>query len=289
MARNNIAWLRRIGVIAGVSALALVACQSQQAAQVVPAPPAPAAVAAAPAPPAPTQTPTPVAAKPLTEAQIAGEALYQKNCAACHDKSEETRSPSKVQLRAMSLQFLNYTLTAGKMQTQGKTLTPEERGTLITYLSNAAAFGATPPVKPDWANAVLCPADQRKVDLSGQVVSVGFGYDRTNTRALTAKQAGLTTKQLSSMDLAWSVGFPDIAEMRSQGATVGTTLFIPVAATGPDVRDQPRDAEAVLQMGLHDARRRAAAHQRRLWQREPTARRCWSSPASTRPSTPSTR
>ncbi|HVY89684.1 MAG TPA: PQQ-binding-like beta-propeller repeat protein, partial [Hyphomonadaceae bacterium] len=63
-------------------------------------------------------------------------------------------------------------------------------------------------------------------------VSVGFGYDHVNTRALTAKQAGLTTKQLSNMDLAWAIGFPDIAEMRSQGAIVGKTLFLPVAATG---------------------------------------------------------
>jgi polyvinyl alcohol dehydrogenase (cytochrome) len=240
MSKSNIAWLGRAGVIAGVSALALVACQSQQAADMVAPKPAPAAVAPVAPPPAPPPTPTaparaptPVAAaKPLTEAQIAGEALYQKTCATCHDHSDTTRAPSKEQLRAMSLQFLNYALTAGKMQTQGKGLTPEERGTLITYLSNAAAFGASPPVKPDWANASLCPADQRAVDLKGQVVSAGFGYDRANTRALSAKQAGLTTKQMSSMDLAWSVGFPEIAEMRSQGAVVGTTLFIPVAATG---------------------------------------------------------
>ena len=230
--------IRACTILACVSALALVACQTQptpeiaseeparQAAMPTPVPPSPGPQVAPSIAPVSSQTP------PLTAAQVAGEALYQKHCASCHDQTDVTRAASKEQLRAMSLQFLNYALTAGKMQAQGKGLSSEERATLVTYLSTAAAFGAVPPVKPDWANAVLCSADQRKVDLSGQVVSTGFGYDHSNTRALTANQAGLTTKQLSNMDLAWSVGFPEVAEMRSHGAIVGTTLFIPVAATG---------------------------------------------------------
>ena len=59
MGKSNAAWLGRIGVIAGVSALALVACQSQQAAEVVSAKPAPVEgvpVGAQPAPPPTTPT-----------------------------------------------------------------------------------------------------------------------------------------------------------------------------------------------------------------------------------------
>jgi polyvinyl alcohol dehydrogenase (cytochrome) len=243
MRTPNTARLSRIGAfgLMTVSALAIAACQSaQQPAAEAPKPVQQAAAPPAPPPPPPpapvtpppAPAPQPVAAKPPTASEIAGEALYQKNCASCHDHSAETRAPSKEQLRAMSLQFLNYTLTAGKMQTQGKGLSVEERGTLVTYLSTAAAMGASKAVNVDWSKNAMCAADQRAVDLKPAPVSVGFGYDHLNTRALTAKQAGLTTAQLSNMDLAWSVGFPDIAEMRSQGATVGTTLFIPVAATG---------------------------------------------------------
>ncbi len=68
----------------------------------------------------------------------------------------------------MSLQFINYTLTAGKMKVQGSNLTPQERGTLINYLSNNPALGPTNKTSPDWANASLCPADRRAVDLQGQ-------------------------------------------------------------------------------------------------------------------------
>jgi polyvinyl alcohol dehydrogenase (cytochrome) len=118
------------------------------------------------------------------------------------------------------------------MKVQGSKLTPEERGTLVNYLTANPAFGPANTTPPDWANASLCPADRRTVDLKGQVVSLGFGFDKSNTRALTAKQAGLTTAQLSNMDLAWSIGFPNIPEMRAQGAIVGDTMFFPVAATG---------------------------------------------------------
>ncbi|MBI1360109.1 MAG: PQQ-binding-like beta-propeller repeat protein [Alphaproteobacteria bacterium] len=213
-------------ILACVSALALVACQTEKPADKIAEAPA-----AAPAAQAPTAAPpsTPVSA---ASPDAAGEALYQANCAACHDHSDTTRAPSKDQLRAMSLQFLNYTLTSGKMKVQGSKLTAEERGTLVNYLANNPAFGPSNKTPANWADDFMCPADRRAVNLNAQVVSAGFGFDKDNTRALTAKQAGLTKAQLSDMDLAWSIGFPDIAEMRAQGAVVGTTLFFPVAATG---------------------------------------------------------
>ena len=40
------------------------------------------------------------------------------------------------------------------------------------------------------------------------------------TESLTAAQAGLTKAQLSEMELAWSIGFPDATGMRAQGAVV---------------------------------------------------------------------
>ena len=125
---------------------------------------------------------------------MTGEQLYNANCASCHDKPEVTRAPSMQQLNAMSIQFLNYTLTNGKMKVQGSGLSAQDRGTLVSYLSKAAAFGATVSTGTNWANTFLCAADKRKVDLSGPTISEGFGYDKLNTRALTAKQAGLTSR-----------------------------------------------------------------------------------------------
>ena len=232
---------RRWGAVvslACVSMIALVACQTPKEAQ-APAPAKLAQQAAAPAP-----TPIPVTPKPAPAAQAApasaaaikdgalidwhlGEALYRSNCATCHERPEATRSPSKDQLNAMSFQFINFALTEGKMKDIGAKLTPDDRSILITYLT-----GGANKTSPDWAKTAMCPADRAKVDLSGQVVSSHFGYDRNNTRSLTSKQAGLTKAGLSKLDIAWTIGFPDVAEMRSTGAIVGNTMFFPVAGIG---------------------------------------------------------
>jgi polyvinyl alcohol dehydrogenase (cytochrome) len=222
------------------SLLALASCQT-------PAPAEPAAVAqvaqvapsARPTPPASAPTPprAPIAApqapapQPVSAsnaaANAAGETLYQANCAMCHDHTDTTRAPAKDALKAMSFQFVNYTLTSGKMKDMGAKLSPEDRGTLVSYLT-----GRGGQANDEWAKAAMCPADRRAVNLSGQVVSSFFGFDGNNTRALTAKKAGLTKAQLSNLDLAWTIGFPDVAEMRSTGAIIGATLFFPVAPTG---------------------------------------------------------
>src|ERR1700754_2369267 len=84
--------------LATASMLVLAACKHDAA------PVMPVATATMVPPPAPqptraaTPAPTPAAAAPSSPADIKGEALYQANCAACHDHSDTTRAPSKVQL-----------------------------------------------------------------------------------------------------------------------------------------------------------------------------------------------
>ncbi|HVY87607.1 MAG TPA: c-type cytochrome, partial [Hyphomonadaceae bacterium] len=206
------------------SMLVLASCQTPAPAE--PAKPSAPVVAQAPATVQPPQRPTP-APQPVSASDASGEALYQGNCAQCHDHTDQTRAPARDALKAMSFQFVNYTLTSGKMKDMGAKLTPEQRGTLVGYLT-----GRGGQANDDWAKAAMCAPDKRAVDLSGQVVSSHFGFDRNNTRTLSAKQAGLTKTQLSDMDVAWSIGFPDVAEMRSTGAIIGSTMFFPVAGTG---------------------------------------------------------
>src|ERR1700749_946443 len=86
----------------------------------------------------------------VPDSHMTGEQLYKANCATCHE-NPDTRAPSMQQLNAMSIQFLSYTLTAGKMKTQGANLSAQDRGTLVSYLSKAAAFGATVTTGTDWA------------------------------------------------------------------------------------------------------------------------------------------
>jgi polyvinyl alcohol dehydrogenase (cytochrome) len=158
-----------------------------------------------------------------------GEAVYKQACAACHDNSEATRAPSRDNLKAMSFQFVNYALTQGKMKDIGAPLTAQQRGDVVSYVT-----GRDLTKSVDWAPSMMCTGARAAVDLEGPTAatSTHYGFDAANTHKMTAKQAGLTTAQLSNMELAWTIAFPDTAVMRSQGAVVGKNLFYPAVDQG---------------------------------------------------------
>jgi polyvinyl alcohol dehydrogenase (cytochrome) len=162
----------------------------------------------------------------------AGEAIYQSHCAMCHDHPDATRAPSRDNLAVMRPQAIQFALTEGKMKAQGANLSDETRGQLIQYLTGKSVTAADNAKDNAWAEKMMCPADRRTADLKGPPTVSGFGYDRHNTRNLTAREAGLTKAQLSNMELAWAIAVPDAATMRSQPAVVGKTVFWPVADAG---------------------------------------------------------
>jgi polyvinyl alcohol dehydrogenase (cytochrome) len=206
-----------------VSALAFAGCQTEDAA-------APAHTAAAP-PAAPTPDTNAqqieTASQTVERAAHPGSGVYAQACAACHDQPEATRSPSKDTLSKMSFQFINYALTEGKMKLQGAALSAEQRADVISYLT-----GRDASVQASWTPSMMCPADRRTPNLTASATITGFGFDRANTRALTAAQAGLGKAQLARLEPAWSMGFPDATTMRAQPAVVGSTMFYPVADAG---------------------------------------------------------
>ncbi len=206
------------------SLLALAACQTQEPAK--PAAAAPAATTAPAAPATPPNAPQPVAA---TTGPHPGEAIYKQTCATCHDNPEATRSPSRDNLKGMSFQFVNYALTQGRMKDIGATLSTDQRAQVVSYVT-----GRDTTKTVDWTPKMMCTGARAAVDLEGPdaATATHFGFDSNNTRKLTAKQAGLTTAQLSNMELAWSIAFPDAQIMRSQGAIVGKNLFYPVTDAG---------------------------------------------------------
>jgi polyvinyl alcohol dehydrogenase (cytochrome) len=165
----------------------------------------------------------------VVQAQAApspGEAIYAAHCAFCHDHPDATRAPPKLALQTMAATAIDFALTEGKMKAQGSGLNDVERGQLIRYLTSGRTAAST---QDDWSAGMMCPADRRAVDLSGPAPVTTFGYDKRNTRNLTARQAGLTKAQLSNMQLAWAIAIPGGMTMRTQPAIVGDMVFLPVA------------------------------------------------------------
>lgn len=84
----------------------------------------------------------------------------------------------------------------------------------------------------DWVAASMCSADNRSVVL-GQAPSFTYtGSDGNNPRHLTAEQAGLTTADMSSLELAWAIAFPETSSLRAAPVIVGSTVFYSATDSG---------------------------------------------------------
>lgn len=84
----------------------------------------------------------------------------------------------------------------------------------------------------EWVTASMCAAGQRSVDLS-QAPSFTFtGADGNNPRHLTAAQSGLTTAELSKLELAWAIAFPATSSLRAAPVIIGSTIFYSATDSG---------------------------------------------------------
>ncbi|MBL4582377.1 MAG: PQQ-binding-like beta-propeller repeat protein, partial [Gammaproteobacteria bacterium] len=84
----------------------------------------------------------------------------------------------------------------------------------------------------DWVAASMCAANNRAVDLE-QALSFSFtAADGNNPRHLDAAQAGLTTADLSTLELAWAIAFPETSSLRAAPVIIGSTIFYAATDSG---------------------------------------------------------
>lgn len=159
------------------------------------------------------------------DSNAAGEQVYRETCASCHDNPGETRAPSLEALNRMGPRAISYALTHGKMTVQAAALDSRQIDDVVSWLSAAS------DVDNSWIASKLCPADISSGE-AGEPVIWTQGFDRRNHRHLSAGQAGLTTRDLGRLELAWAMGFPATANMRSQPAIVGSTMYYPIVDSG---------------------------------------------------------
>ncbi len=179
-----------------------------------------------------------------------GKAVYEKICAACHDKPEETRSPAFSTLTQMNSGMITSALTSGKMKAQGDMLTLQEKNQLVGFLTSQTEGD-------EWIAKNMCAKSRSATNLDDVAVR-GFGFDLRNSRYLSAEQAGMSKDDFSNLELAWTFAFPGVTGMRSQPAVVGDTIFLPVAENAKiyaiNIKDQPcvqwvYQSETILRSG----------------------------------------
>jgi len=103
---------------------------------------------------------------------------------------------------------------------------------LLTAPPGLAQEQAAEEETEDWVTAAMCGVGNRSVDL---VQAPSFTFTNAagnNPRHLDAAQAGLTTADLSQLELAWAIAFPETSSMRAAPVIVGSTIFYAATDSG---------------------------------------------------------
>lgn len=83
-----------------------------------------------------------------------------------------------------------------------------------------------------WVEATMCAEGSRSVDLSGAPSFTFTGSDGNNPRHLDAATAGLRTSDMSNLELAWAVAFPETSSLRAAPVIIGSTIFYSATDAG---------------------------------------------------------
>src|SRR5690242_6716667 len=131
----------------------------------------------------------PAAALAQPAPPIAGDAVFTRACASCHQAGQtqagQTKVPTPDELRAYTPEAIVNALTNGKMAVQGATLTTADRVAVAQFLT-----GKTFTVSTN--RAVKCTAATPTADPMRGPRWMAWGGDPTNTRY--AAQGGLTAQ-----------------------------------------------------------------------------------------------
>lgn len=137
-----------------------------------------------------------------------------------------TRAPGLAAIQQLNARALTASLTRGVMKQQAAGLSRPELRDVIDYLAARESHSDA------WYAGMMCGTDDRTVVLNERAAFSMFGVDHHSSRNLSADAAGLTSAQLSKLELAWAIGFPDTNGLRAAPAIVGNTLFYTPTQTG---------------------------------------------------------
>ena len=84
----------------------------------------------------------------------------------------------------------------------------------------------------NWVADTMCAADNRAINLEHAPSFTFTQSDGNNPRHLEAAQAGLSTADLSNLELAWVVAFPDTSGLRAAPVIIGSTIFYSATDSG---------------------------------------------------------
>ncbi len=146
-----------------------------------------------------------------------GAAAFNRACASCH-RDGQTTAPTPAVLRQLTPEGVLNSITQGRMQAQGATLSAGERRAVAEYVAGRALATATTAV-PN-----RCSASPAMTDAATSPGWNGWGNGATNTRF--APGGGLTAADLPRLKLKWAFGYSGVNAARAQPTIAGGRLFV---------------------------------------------------------------
>jgi len=158
---------------------------------------------------------------PLSKEVLAlGEHTYLTVCSTCHTESNSNLAPAKELLAGMSSRAVFAALTIGKMRVQSESLSNEEREAVAQYLTNQKLEEIVMPKSGYTAFSIS------EKDINQEFNYFGWGGDLEGTGYRSTIQAGITTQNISSLELQWSFAFPNATVVRSKPAIIGDWMIV---------------------------------------------------------------
>jgi polyvinyl alcohol dehydrogenase (cytochrome) len=146
-----------------------------------------------------------------------GKALFEKNCALCHNPNADNRTPTADALKRLPNAAILTALEAGPMKAQGATLSTAERQAVADFISPKAVTSAAQAIEN------TCPAGAPPLsNLNGWN---GWGVDLVNSRMQPAKDGGVRAEDVPKLKVKWAFGFASATSVYAQPTAVGGRLF----------------------------------------------------------------
>ena len=153
---------------------------------------------------------------------IDAQALYQRNCAQCHD-SGVNRAPLREALLTMTPERVLASMETGSMVTMANNRTAAERRAIAELLSGKR-FGT--PLNTAPSAAAMCRGQNQPFDPVAGPRWTAWGSNSNNTRFQDAAGARLTAADVPRLRLKWAFAFPGDLQSYSQATLAGGRLFV---------------------------------------------------------------
>ncbi|MEO8307684.1 MAG: PQQ-binding-like beta-propeller repeat protein [Pseudomonadota bacterium] len=148
----------------------------------------------------------------------AGQAVYTKYCAACHEQIGP-RIPTRDALAKMSPARIRRALDFGQMMSIAYPLRREEREAVAAFLGHGKDETALPA-------SAFCRAELGVMAAASAANWSGWGPAQDNARFQSPQRAGLGARDIGRLQLKWAFGFSgDVTAFAAPTVRAGT-LFV---------------------------------------------------------------